>query len=85
VIPLIETALQELQGLFLDNPSCTKEGSQEDVHPERAGSSCGDRFANLVGNSRSGSAFDVVFLSPEHRTIQLSMCHTRIEAVRLLQ
>jgi hypothetical protein len=66
VIPLIETALQELQGLFLDNPPCTKDCSQENVHHERAGSSCGDRFANLVGNSRSGSAFDVVFLFPEH-------------------
>jgi hypothetical protein len=66
VTPLIETALQELQGLLLDNLPCTKEGSQEDVHPERAGSSCADRFANLVGNSRSGSAFDVVFFSPEH-------------------
>jgi hypothetical protein len=66
VVPLIETALQELQGLLLDNLPCTKEGSQEDVHPERAGSACGDTFANLVGNSRSGSAFNVVFLSPEH-------------------
>jgi hypothetical protein len=66
VILVIETALQELQGLFLDNLPCKKEGSQKDVHPERAGSSCGDRFANLVGNSRSGSAFDIVLLSPEH-------------------
>jgi hypothetical protein len=35
VIPLIETALQELRGLFLDSPPCAKEGSQEDgVHAE---------------------------------------------------
>jgi hypothetical protein len=52
--------------LFLDNPLCTKEGTQEKVHPERSGSSFGDRFANLIGNSRSESALDVVFLSPEH-------------------
>jgi hypothetical protein len=45
---VIETALKEQQGKFLDNSPCTKEGSHEDVHPERAGSSCGNRFENLV-------------------------------------